>query len=352
MTDPVAAVVDRLVESAAAMFDLASIALGDRLGYYTCMASHGPLSPEELAARTSTHPRYAREWLEQQAVTGLATAAGDPRRYTLAPGVAQVLTAPEELSHLAPLARQMVALTAGVPAVAQAYRSGGGVPWSVFGSEMRESEAELNRPGYLHLMGQWLAAMPDLQERLQAPGARIADMGCGGGWSTIGLARACPHARVDGFDVDQPSVDLAGANVTAAGLEQRVRVHCADIATVEASQPYDLVTAFECLHDLPYPVAALTAMRRLAGTTGGTVLIADMKVAEEFTAPGDLVERLMYGFSITTCLPDSMASPDSAATGAVMRPALLRHYADQARFSSVTILNVDHDLWRFYRLQP
>lgn len=127
-------------------------------------------------------------------------------------------------------------------------------------------------------------------------------------------------------------------------------MHRADIGEVVEPHSYDRVTAFECLQDMPYPGAALAAMRPLAGTDG-SVLIADMKVAEEFVAPGDLIERLMCGFSIT-CLPDSMASPDSAATGTVMRQARLRDYAEQAGVSTVHVLDVEHDLWRFYRLQP
>lgn len=351
MVDPVTEILDRLVESAASMFDLMSIALGDRLGYYACLAANGPLVPDELAALTSTHPRYAREWIEQQAATGLVVVDGEPRRYALAPGVAAVFAEPDELSYFAPLARQMVAIAALVPAVADAYRSGGGVPWVDFGADMRESEAALNRPGYLAPMGGWLATMPEVYERLSASGARIADVGCGGGWSAIGLARAFPQALVDGFDLDPNSVELAQANARAADVGARVRMHCADIGEVADSQGYDLVSAFECLHDMPYPVTALAAMRRLA-RKDGTVLIVDMKVAETPPAPGDLIERLMYGFSITTCLPDSMASPDSSATGTVMRPAMLRDYAKQAGFTALDVLDVEHDLWRFYRLQP
>jgi hypothetical protein len=120
---------------------------------------------------------------------------------------------------------------------------------------------------------------------------------------------------------------------------------------VEIDQPYALVTAFECLHDMPYPVAALRAMRKLADPDG-VVLIADMKVPERFEPPGDLVERLMYGFSLTVCLPDSMSSEGSSATGTVMREPILRDYADRAGFTGVTTLDVDHEIWRFYRLQP
>ena len=129
-----------------------------------------------------------------------------------------------------------------------------------------------------------------------------------------------------------------------------MRVHQVDIGAVSANQPYDLVMAFECVHDLPYPVRALRAMRELAGDHG-TVLVADMKVSERFSPPGDLVERLMYGFSLSICLPDSMSHPGSAATGTAMRPDTFRRYAELAGFAAVELVDVDHDFWRFYRLR-
>lgn len=213
---------------------------------------------------------------------------------------------------------------------------------------MRESEGDLNRPGYLHLLAEdWLAALPDVQQRLLAdpPPARVADVGCGAGWSSIapGVSRG---RGLDAFELDPASVELARRNVKAAGLDDRVHVHAVDIGAVADQGPserYDLVTAFECLHDLPYPVEALTAMRHLTGPTG-SVLVVDMKVADSFTAPGDEVERLMYGFSLVICLPDSMSSPGSAATGTVTRADTLRGYAEQAGYSTVEVLQVEHDL--------
>ena len=227
------------------------------------------------------------------------------------------------------------------------------MPWAAYGTDMRESEADLNRPGYLRLLaGDWLAALPGVQQRLRAaPPARVADIGCGAGWSCIGLARGYPMMRVDGYDLDPASVELARRNVAAAGLADRVRVHHADITTAPDFGPYDLVTAFECLHDLPHPVPALAAMRRRAGR-GGTVLIADMKAARQFPAPGDDLERLLYRFSLLICLPDSMSSPGSAATGTVLRPGTVRDYAIQAGYTRIDTLPVDHDLWHFYHLHP
>src|SRR3712207_3918849 len=179
---------------------------------------------------------------------------------------------------------------------------------------------------------------------------RSADVGCGMGWSAIGIARAYPQARVDGYDIDEPSVEQARRNAEEAGVADRVRFTTVDAAAAGEEGSYDLVTAFECVHDLPDPVAVLAAMRRMA-RPGGTVLVVDERVAERFTAPGDQVERLMYGFSITCCLPDGLSTRPSAGTGTVMRPAALEHHALEAGFAGVDVLPIEHDLFRFYRLR-
>ena len=261
-----------LMAAAIGTLDILVIALGERLGYYQLLAGREPLTPPGLAAASGTAPRYAREWLEQQAVTGLLEVLDpgqepDARRYRLRPGVAEVLADPGQLTYLAPLARRLAAAARQLPALEQAYRSGGGVPWAAHGADMRESEADLNRPGYLRLLaGDWLAALPEIQQRLcSAPSARIADIGCGAGWSCVGLARGYRLLRVDGYDLDPASVELARHNVAAAGLADRVHVYQTDITTAADCGPYDLVTAFECLHDLPHPVSALAAMRPPGG---------------------------------------------------------------------------------------
>jgi len=351
-------IADRVLAAAIGTLDILAIALGERLGYYRVLAQRGPLTAPALATASGTASRYAREWLEQQAVTGLLEVADpgrepDARRYRLRPGVAEVLADRDQLTYLAPLARQLAAAARQLPALARAYRSGGGVPWAAYGADMRESEADLNRPSYLHLLADdWLAALPGVQQRLRSyPPARVADIGCGAGWSCIGLARGYPLLRVDGYDPDPASVALARHNVAGAGLADRVQVHQTDVTTAANHGPYDLVTAFECVHDLPHPVPALAAMRRLAGQAG-TVLIADMKAAPQFAVPGGDVDRLLYGFSLLICLPDSMSTPGSAATGTVLRPGTMRGYATEAGFRRIDILPIDHDVWRFYQLHP
>ncbi|MFI5611478.1 class I SAM-dependent methyltransferase [Amycolatopsis sp. NPDC051903] len=345
--DPAETVAARVFDAAVATSDVIAIALGDRLGYYRALAG-GHRSPGELAESTGTDERCAREWLEQQAVSGFLEVTGSEgdRRYGFAPGAETVLADQDALAYLSPLARQLVSAAGHVPQVAEAFRTGHGFPWSGHGADMRESQAALNRPGFLHLLAtEWLPAMPDVLAKLIDGPTRIADVGCGGGWAAIALARAFPHAIIDAFDLDRATVELARRNVAEAGLEDRITVHRQDIGTADAG-PYDLVMAFECLHDLPYPVRALEAMHRL----GATVLVADMKVADRFTAPGDAVERLMYGFSVAICLPDSMSSPHSAATGTAIRRSTVEAYAHEAGFDRIEVLPIEHDLWRFYRL--
>lgn len=351
-------IADSVLSAAIGTLDILVIALGERLGYYRLLAQRGALTPPALATASGTASRYAREWLEQQAVTGLVEVADpgqerDARRYRLRPGVAEVLADPDQLTYLAPLARQLSAAARQLPALERAYRAGDGVPWAAYGADMRESEADLNRPGYLHLLAEdWLAAVPGVRQRLHSrPPARVADIGCGAGWSCVGLARGYPLLHVDGYDLDPGSVALARRNVAAAGLADRVHIHQIDITSAANRGPYDLVTAFECVHDLPHPVPALAAMRRLAGNVG-TVLIADMKAAPQFTAPGGDLDRLLYGFSLLVCLPDSMSTPGSAATGTVLRPSTMRGYATEAGFARIDILPIDHDIWRFYQLHP
>nr|WP_236565590.1 MULTISPECIES: class I SAM-dependent methyltransferase [Nocardia] len=342
---------DRLVASALGAIDLLAIHLGDRMGWYRALADHGPADAAELIARAGGDERYAREWLEQQAAAGILTVTPD-RRFELPAGAAEVLTDPTSLNYLAPLARMLAAAAVQSPALIRAYRDGGGVGWSEFGTDMREAQSDMNRPWFERRLAATLTGVPDLAETLSRPGARAADVGFGGGWSTIALARAYPDLTVDGYDIDEPSVDMANRNAAAAGLSDRVRFHRADAATALGEQAYDAIFAFECLHDLPHPVPVLAAMRR-ALRPGGAVVVMDEAVAPEFRAPADDVDRLMYGFSLLICLPDGRAHPGSAATGTVMRHDTLRRYARSAGFADIEVLPIeDFGFWRFYRMIP
>ena len=347
---------ERLFLAAVASVDVLAVHVGDRLGWYAALAAGGPSTAAELAAATGSDARYAREWLEQQAVTGIlevddVAAGADARRYTLPAGHAEVLLDRESLSYSAPFARIMAACANVMPDLLEAFRTGGGVPWTAYGADGREAQADANRPLFQHLLGQqWLPALPDVHARLSEPGARVADVACGGGWSSIAIARAYPHARIDGYDTDEASIDLARANAAAAGVDDRVAFHVRDITLDPApAGPYDLVCVFEAIHDMAQPVPVLAALRALAGEDG-TVLVMDERTAETFTAPADELERMLYGYSVFCCLPVGRSEDPSVATGTVMRPATLAGYARDAGFADAEVLGIEHDVFRFYRL--
>lgn len=351
------ALVDRVFAATIGTMDLATIYLGDRLGYYRTLHELRTATSSELSDRTGTYERYTREWLEQQAVTGILEVqdTGNPatRRYSLPAGHDEALLHEDSLAFIAPFGRQAAGAFAVLPALLDAYRTGGGVPYEDFGADIREGIAAGNRVQFINLLAsEWIPAIPDIHERLldTSNPARVADVGCGAGWSSIALAQGFPAIRVDGIDIDEASIKDARLNAANAGVNDRVRFHHGDAAHPELNGPYDLVCAFECIHDMANPVGALSAMRDLVGP-GGTVLIVDERVADEFTAPGDITERFMYGYSVLHCLTVGMAEDGhSAETGTVMRSDTMRVYAAEAGFREVEILPIENDLWRFYRL--
>jgi hypothetical protein len=339
---------ERLLQSSLGFVDIVAAHLGDRLGWYRALASGGPATAAELVARAGGSPRYAQEWLEQQASTGVLTIEADGR-FHLPEGPAEVLTDADSLAYLAPMARMLATSATQLPALLDAYRHDGGVSWADFGADMRESQADINRPWFLYRLAPVLASVPELDAILRRPGGLVADVGCGAGWSSIAIARAYPNLDIEGWDVDRPSIDLARANGVEAGVEERVVFSSTDASHLKDSA-YDAIFAFECIHDMAQPVATLAHLRR-AVRPDGTVIIMDEAVAPTFAPPGDDLERLMYGFSLLVCLPDGMSSRPTAATGTVMREGTLRGYAREAGFDDCEVLPTgEFSIWRFYRL--
>ncbi|MFP3913899.1 MAG: SAM-dependent methyltransferase, partial [Actinomycetota bacterium] len=227
-----------------------SIYIGEKLGLYRALADHGPLTRDELTRHAPIHWRYAQEWLEQQTVAGILTtdnpeAGPEARRYSLPGPQAEVLLDRDSLFYLAPFVRLVMSGATAVPALLEAYRTGGGVSWAELGADARTGQGDMNRPWYLHALGsEWFPNAPEVHEALTR-GGRVADIACGEGWSTIGIALAYPDTEVDGYDVDGPSIEAARRHAAEMGVSDRVRFHHLDAAELTQEGVYDVVVGFE-----------------------------------------------------------------------------------------------------------
>jgi Methyltransferase domain len=353
---------DRLVEQlradATGALELLAVYIGDRLGLYRVLTEHPEATPAQLAAAASVDERYVREWLEQQAVSGVLEthnpeASDDERRYRLPAGHEEVLVDESSLDFTVPLAQGVASCTAALEAVLEAFRTGAGVAYAAYGSDAHESQARGTRPVYEKLLtADWLPAVPEIHARLRAdPPARLADVACGYGHSTVAIARGYPKVLVDGIDLDAPSIDAARKLLAGSGLANRVSFHQRDAGDAELVGRYDVVTIFEALHDMPRPVDVLRTLRGML-RPGGCVFMADEKTADRFSPQAGEAERLHYGFSLLHCLPVGMLGENPAGTGAVMRPDTVRRYASEAGFTRFAILPIEDRSWRFYLLTP
>jgi 2-polyprenyl-3-methyl-5-hydroxy-6-metoxy-1,4-benzoquinol methylase len=350
--------IEKILQSTRGAFEIFGMYLGVKVGYYRALSESGAANSQELAERTGTYERYAREWLEQQAICGVIKVDDDnidakSRRYTLPDPYREVLVDEESPNYLGALPIIFAGAVHPLHAVVQAYKTGAGVAYGEYGADLVEGQAGMNRAMFLKEMGSsWLPTIADVHHRLLSdPPARVADVGAGAGWSSIAIARSYPKALIDGFDLDPPSVQIARQNAQRAGIDGRVNFHVCDAADPQLAGQYDLVAAFECIHDMADPVSALRAMKHLAGSSG-TVLVVDERVGESFSTTENDIDWMMYGWSILHCLPVGMADKPSAETGTVMRPDTMRAYAREAGFKSVEILPVENYFYRFYRLIP
>jgi protein-L-isoaspartate O-methyltransferase len=354
----IGAYAERLFMTGLDAFEAFTIALGRQLGWYDALAAQGPSTAAEIATGTGTDTRYVREWLEQQAVAGLLEVTGDAvdadrRRFWLPEAAQECLIRPESLASVGPLFDFLASVSAVYPALVDAFRTGAGVPYADYA--VHDAQGDFNRPAFLALLTtEWLPAVPGITDLLSTGAPRVAEIGCGEGWAAIAIARAWPNAHVDGFDVDEASVAAARRNAAEAGVSDRVRFEVADVADTgsfdTSATSYDVLLAFEMVHDLARPVDALRTLRHL-GTKDAVYLVMDEKVQEEFDpSTENPMERFFYAASVLHCLPVGRSESPSAATGTVMRPGTLRGYATEAGFSDTQVLPIEHDLFRFYRL--
>ena len=347
--------VQRLFMAGVGMGEVLTVYLGDVLGLYRALQRAETMTSTELANEAGIVERYAREWLEQQAAAGILTvedvaAPAGERRYRLPAGHVEPLLDPESPYSIAPFCKSFVAVSGAMPDLVGAFRSGGPVPWTSYGHDMVVAQGDFNRPWLLASLGtEYLPSIPDLHERLVSePGAKVADVACGVGWAAISLARAYPSITVDGFDLDEESIEFATRNVREAGLEDRVTFEVMDVADATLASTYDLAIVVESIHDMSQPVAVLRAIKAML-KPGGTLIVADERTEESFTAPASETERMFYAYSVLCCLPSAM-DDGSAGTGTVMRRTTFEADATHAGFDGVSVLPIEHDFLRFYRL--
>ena len=348
--------VERLFSAGLGMGELLTVYLGDTLGLYRALERTGSMTAHELAKETGIFERYSREWLEQQAAAGIlgvddVSADADERRYHLPPGHIEPLLDLDSPYSIAPFCKSFVAVSGAIPELVAAFRSGEAVPWSSYGRDGIEAQGDFNRPWLVGSLGkEYLPSITDVHERLMSEdGAKVADVACGVGWAAISLARSYPNITVDGFDLDEPSIEIAVRNASEAGVADRVHFEAKDAADPALESTYDFAMVVEAIHDLSQPVAVLSAIRQML-KPGGTLIVADERTEDSFTAPAGENERLFYAYSVLCCLPSAMDDHTSAATGTVMRTATFETYAEKAGFDGVSVLPIEHDFLRFYRL--
>ena len=342
-----------LFEACLASMELANIELGARLGLYEALAEAGPMTAGELASRSGIVERYAREWLEQQAVAGVVTVddvtmSPDERRFELPKAHAHVLLDENSDAYMRMCASVVPWMAKALDIMEVEFQRGAGVAFEQF--EVHDIQAAMTRPVFMnHLTQNWLRALPELQAMLDdgAP-VRIAEVGCGEGLAAIRIALAYPNAQVYGFDLDEPSIRAALEAAAKAGVADRTHFEVRDAADPEIKGDFDLVMAIEMIHDVPDPVGVLRTMRTLAGSKG-TVLVVDERADAAFNVPTTEMERFFYAFSTLHCLAVSMQN-NGAGTGTVIRPETVREYATEAGFTSVETLGVAHPQFVLYRL--
>ena len=357
----IGAYADNLVMTGLHALEAITISLGRALGLYDRLGDLGEATPAALAQAAGIHPRYAQEWLEQQAASGLIDViadgldgSGEHRTYGLSVAGAACLTDPESLASVGPLFDLLPSVGTVWRSLQDAFRTGGGVPYADYA--IHDAQGDFNRPAFVNLLTtEWLPSVPGLSARLESGAPKVAEIGCGEGWAAIAIAKTWPNARVEGFDLDDASIAAARKHAAEAGVADRVRFELVDVTGDMSSRSeagaYDLVLAFEMIHDLAQPVEALRNMRRL-GKPDAVVVVMDENVAETFEpATENPVERLFYAASVLHCLPVGMADSPSVGTGTVMRPSTFRKYAADAGFARVDVLPIEHPMFRFYGLE-
>jgi len=308
----------------------ALVVIGDKLGLYKAMAGAGPLTPADLARKTGTAERYIREWLNNQAAGSYVTYDPATGTYTLPPEQARALAEEDSDCFLPGNFQAAAAVWAAIPKLLANFRSGDGMDWGEHTPDLFEGTERCFRPNYIgHLVNHWIPALTGVEAKLQE-GARVADVGCGHGISTILMAKAYPRSQFVGFDYHRPSIEVARQRAEQAVLSDRLRFEVAS-ATDYPGTGYALVANFDCLHDMGDPLGAARHVRETLDADGTWMIVepfANDRVEDNLNPVG----RIFYGASTAVCVPASLAH-HGPALGAQAGEARLEAIVTKAGFS-------------------
>jgi SAM-dependent methyltransferase len=325
----------RAIGDLGATVSAALVVLGDRLGLYRAMADGVPVTAEELAARTGTAVAYLRPWLANQAAGGYLQYHPDSGMWSMTTEQAYALAFEDGPAFFAGSMQLALALFRDLPAIEGRFRSGKGFNWHEHDGNLFEGTERFFRPGYVaNLVDVWLPALDGVVDKLTA-GATVADVGCGHGASTILMAQAFPNATFVGTDYHEASIVVARRHAKAAGVGDRVRFEASEAAELPA-EGFDLVTMFDCLHDMGDPDAAARAARR-ALAKDGTFMVVEPMAGDRLEDNLHPIGRVFYGASTLVCTPCSLAQPGARALGPQAGPARLTNLLRDAGFSRVRV---------------
>jgi 2-polyprenyl-3-methyl-5-hydroxy-6-metoxy-1,4-benzoquinol methylase len=336
----------KAVGDVGATLNTALVVMGDRLGLYRALAGAGPLTPAELAQRTGTAERYIREWLNAQAAGAYVDYDPDSGRYTLPLEHAAVLVDESSPAYLPGVFQNALGSLVDSPRITDAVKTGEGVGWHEHNQDVFDGCERGLRPVYnANLISVWLPALDGIVDRLNH-GASVADAGCGHGATTILMAQAFPTSTFIGSDYHEGSITTARQRAAEAGVSDRVRFEVASASSF-SGRGYDLVTMFDCLHDLGDPVGAARHVRQALAPDGTWMIvepIAGDRAEDNFNPLG----RLFYGFSTLLCTPASLSQDVGLALGAQAGEARIRDVATQAgltrfRRASETLINAVYE---------
>ena len=327
------AFLERALGDLAACYGGVMVSTGRRLGLYRALAGRGPVSSTELAARTDCEERYVREWLNSQVAGGYLVYHEESERYELPPEHVPVLADEESPAYLPPAFEIPASLWFDQERVLEAFRTGNGIPWGDHDERLFCGVSVFYRNAYrASLVPEWLPALDGVVAKLDR-GARVADVGCGHGHSTVLMASAFERSRFVGIDTHDDSIDAARANAEAAGVAERVEFVRADAKSYPAAG-YDLICFFDCLHDLGDPVgAARRAFEALADD--GTVMVVEPFAGDAVPDNLGTVARLYYSASTAVCVPHSRSEDVGLGLGAQAGPARLTDVFREAGFRSI-----------------